>query len=378
MDIAHTNHSYELHAISSPSRPENVSSKPQAADNIVFGCPMAPKHKPDDQLGNVYPYRGGWRVGLAIGCDSHKGPRRAMQERAEEDLRAMRALPRSAMVQFLQTCCKEAHLANAAPQTTPTAVASFTAPIEVLPSVVGSAQTSDARDASDVTPAKRHKTADGEGCGIASATPRRDGCLSPDIALRLAQSCRKSPAFFDHGTPLVATADRADAANMSCSTAVASDRQRFVFDAAEEKRLLDVAQTSVQELFKHVRRLAKETRSPLYLPTKKNGERKLVDSLHFIRRKHKEGKLKSPDYQLLALAPHILGPTVYGAVETCEGGWRWTFVPAGVDMHGAVFSTEAAAADDLRLLQKALFPAWLVPDNRAAHLEQLLRLRSIL
>ena len=378
MDIAHTNHSYELHAISSPSRPENVISKPQAADNIVFGCPMAPKHKPNDQLGNVYPYYGGWRVNLAIGADRHKGPRRAMQERAEEDLRAMRALPRSAMVQFLQICCKVAHLANAAPQTTPTAVASFTAPMEVLPSVVDSAQTSDARDASDVTPAKRHKTADGEGCGIASATPRRDGCLSPDIALRLAQSCRKSPAFFDHGTPLIATADRADAANMSCSTAVASDRQRFVLDAAEEKRLLGVAQTSVQELFKHVRRLAKETRSPLYLPTKKNGERKLVDSLHFIRRKHKEGKLKSPDYQLLALAPHILGPTVYGAVETCESGWRWTFVPAGVDMHGAVFLTEAAAADDLRLLQKALFPAWLIPDNRAAHLEQLLRLRSIL
>jgi hypothetical protein len=145
--------------------------------------------------------------------------------------------------------------------------------------------------------------------------------------------------------------------------------------AAEEKRLLSVAQPAATKVFEHVRRVAQKTHNPVYLP-KHSDEPTAYKQLEYVRTKHNNGKLTVADYQLLARIPRILGPTVYGDVDPRDDGYRWTFASAGVDVHSDTFPTEAAAAEDLRPLQQALYPGWEDPEKRAAHLQRLLRLRA--
>ncbi len=139
--------------------------------------------------------------------------------------------------------------------------------------------------------------------------------------------------------------------------------------------MFGAAQKPTQKVFAHVWKVAKESHDPLYLPLRRNDPAG-CQMLAYLRRKHKRGELRAPDYQLLARLPRLLGPSVYGAVEECAGGFRWTFAPAGVDVHGDVFPTKAAAAEDHRPLQQALYPGWEVPEQRAAHLQWLLSLRA--
>ena len=122
-------------------------------------------------------------------------------------------------------------------------------------------------------------------------------------------------------------------------------------------------------------KVAKESHDPLNLPHRCNDSAAYIQ-MKYLRRKHKYGELRAPDYHLLACLPRLLGPAVYGAVEECAGGYRWTFAPAGVDVHGDVFPTKAAAAEDHRPLQQALYPGWEDPGQRAAHLQRLLSLRA--
>ena len=82
------------------------------------------------------------------------------------------------------------------------------------------------------------------------------------------------------------------------------------------------------------------------------------------------------DYCLLAHLPHILGPAVFDRVEPSEKGWRWTFAPAGVDVQGDDFQSQDLCLQELREIQKGLYPAWHEKEKRAAHLQQLLRMRS--
>ena len=74
-----------------------------------------------------------------------------------------------------------------------------------------------------------------------------------------------------------------------------------------------------------------------------------------------------------------VGAKVYGEVKECPNGrgWRWTFVPAGVEVSSDPFPSKSAAAQDLRPLQEALYPPWKDPDKRAAHLQHLLKCRSL-
>ena len=138
--------------------------------------------------------------------------------------------------------------------------------------------------------------------------------------------------------------------------------------------MFGAAKTHTQQVYTYVCKVVKESHDPLYLPPV--ADKVAYRQLAYLRRKHKCGDLRAPDYQLLARLPRLLGPSVYGAVEECAGGFRWTFAPAGVDVHGDVFPTTAAAAEDHLPLQQALYPGWEDPGERAAHLQRLISLRA--
>ena len=73
---------------------------------------MAPKRKDADQLGSVRQRAPPklarrdvwhvWRVHVKLDGVTHGGPTRTSREEADEDMRAMRALPRSEMASFLR------------------------------------------------------------------------------------------------------------------------------------------------------------------------------------------------------------------------------------------------------------------------------------
>ena len=85
------------------------------------------------------------------------------------------------------------------------------------------------------------------------------------------------------------------------------------------------------------------------------------------------------DFGLIALQPIILGrqeaPKLFGTVEKCEGGWRWTFAPANVDQFSQPFVSTEAAEAELRWLQLDLYPEWTKPDKRMEHLQHLVHRR---
>ncbi len=144
-----------------------------------------------------------------------------------------------------------------------------------------------------------------------------------------------------------------------------------MFDAAQRRE----CSLSTLNVFAHVWKVAKETHDPLYLPYHRI-DPAAYKQLWYLRQKHKCGELRAADYHLLARLPRILGSAVYGAVQGCAGGYRWTFAPAGVDVQGDVFPTKAAAAGDHLPLRQALYPGWEDPGQRAAHLQRLLSLRA--
>ena len=86
------------------------------------------------------------------------------------------------------------------------------------------------------------------------------------------------------------------------------------------------------------------------------------------------------DFGLIALQPLILGrqeaPKLFGTVEKCEGGWRWTFAPANVDQVSKPHVSKEVAEAELRWLQLDLYPAWADEDFRAEHLRRLLQRRQ--
>ena len=147
-------------------------------------------------------------------------------------------------------------------------------------------------------------------------------------------------------------------------------------EAAEVARLLSLAQPATAKLFAQVRAQEYVNGIRAFLP-KASDDRGAYNQLAYLRAKHKRGELLWADYVLLARTPHLLGASVYGALERHEErAWRWSFAAAGVDVQSEAFGTEAAAVEDLRELQLNLFPAWLQADQRASHLESLLHVLS--
>ena len=133
-------------------------------------------------------------------------------------------------------------------------------------------------------------------------------------------------------------------------------------EAAEVARLLSLAQPATAKIFAHVRAQEHRSGNREFLP-KATDDRGAYDLLAYLRKKHKRGELGWPDYALLARTPHLLGASVYGAVERHEERtWRWSFAAAGVDVQSEAFGTEAAAVEDLSPTES--FP--VVAPSRAA------------
>jgi len=193
---------------------------------------------------------------------------------------------------------------------------------------------------------KRRRLAEGSACGPG---------VSPTIAERLAR-------VLEVPTP------RAPSAEQLAREA----------EAAEVRRLCSSAQPAVVQVFEYVREKMLIHNIVDSLPNAGSfAHRSVYDQLAYVRAEHDKSQLRDDDYALLARTPQVLGPTVYGALEISEGGWHWTFVPAGVDVRSEPFATQAAAREDLRAVQILLFPGWLHADNdqRAARLRQLLHRR---
>jgi len=70
-----------------------------------------------------------------------------------------------------------------------------------------------------------------------------------------------------------------------------------------------------------------------------------------VRHLAQNAALATPDMQLLALIPDILGRQYFGEVEPLGDSWRWTFREGEVDRHGALVATQDAAMADLRTIQ---------------------------
>jgi len=193
------------------------------------------------------------------------------------------------------------------------------------------------------------------------------GGLSPAMATRLAQSCRKSPVTLATPRTLAPQTPRGPPAEQQARDA----------EATEVRRLKSLVQPAVLKVFEYVSQKVINTGLRDFLSTASQ-DRTAYDHLAYLRGKHKQGLLTSDDYALLARTPQVLGPSVYGAVEGAKGHWRWTFVLAGVDVVSEIFNSKVAADDDLRELQLSLFPAWHHADSeqRGAHLRLLIQQRQ--
>ena len=249
----------------------------------------------------------------------------------------MRALPREKMVAFLAKLRGEAN--TAASEVPSCSAVPPPVPLDAALSSRDAAAATGSNDATnDGTAAKRRHIAGATDCVISVDTPRREGCLSPGVALRLAQSSRKSPAMSD-AISFVAPSPVGLEERGFCSPCTISRRQQIATDIAEENRLLAAAQKAATKVFEHVRRVAQTTHNAVYLPTRRC-EPTAYHELFYLRTKHKNGYLTVADYQLLARIPRILGPTVYGDVEPHDDGYRWTFAAAGVDVQSDTHLTE--------------------------------------
>ena len=104
----------------------------------------------------------------------------------------------------------------------------------------------------------------------------------------------------------------------------------------------------------HVRDNVRETGDALYLPARDANEPE-YNRLQYLKVRSRKWLLLLSDFQLPAYSPHILGAEVFGEVEACAEGWRWTFAPAGVAVQGTTFQHEEDARADLAGIQKELF-----------------------
>ena len=223
----------------------------------------------------------------------------------------------------------------------------------------------DSRAAADaaVTPPR----GDGSGSGTAATPARLNTYLSPSAALRLSQSCRKSPlsepSFAAHPDGLP-------------PQAVSKQRQLATVIRVAETRLLGAAKAQVRKLYEHVKQKCAETGDNDYTPPARVGveTNPWYNLMHYVR--GKSFKLAVHDFQLLALLPRpqrIIDPERFGAVEECVGGWRWTFEAAKVNQCSEVFASLPAAEEALRWIQLELYLIWQIKEERAAHLQNLIQ-----
>jgi len=121
------------------------------------------------------------------------------------------------------------------------------------------------------------------------------GGLSPAMATRLAQSCRKSPVTL--ATP------RTLEPQTPCGPP--AEQQARDAEATEVRRLKSLVQPAVLKVFEYVSQKVINSGLRDFLPTASQ-DRTAYDHLAYLRGKHKQGLLTSDDSALLARTPQVL------------------------------------------------------------------------
>ena len=199
--------------------------------------------------------------------------------------------------------------------------------------------------------------------GAALASPVSATRLSESSARRIAQSVRKSPLLADGASPCYDSVK-----------AIVRSRSFAAEVVSKERRLLDAVRVPVREIYKFVKQKG--------LPVKAKGEThaKAFNQMHGVRLRCRGvgAVFSAAELELLALRTDILaadGVAYFGLVEEFDGGWRWTFAPAGVNRSSEPFPTKEAAEEELRWLQLDLYPTWTDKDARDEHLKGLIQRR---
>ena len=243
----------------------------------------------------------------------------------------------------------------------------------------------------DSTPAKRPKCVDADVTGVdidtvpeAAVTPPRsngacgavtparpDTHLSQSTALRLSQSCRKSP--------LSAPSFAARSEGSTMPLVLNARRQLDEIIRAAEPRLLEAAKPKVRGLYDHFK-INCADQGDDYVPLRRVNDKSNpeYDQMRYVRLQL-ASKLSPHDFKLLALLPrpqNALGPEYYGDVEKCDGGYRWTFVQARVPLCSEAFASQTAAYEALRWIQLELYPVWMNEADRHNHIQYLMRRRT--
>ena len=163
----------------------------------------------------------------------------------------------------------------------------------------------------------------------------------------------------------------------------------------EEKILLQGRPNDcvVRKVYEHLKEERAREGNRCYLPKrrlpKESADEKQKNSpkyksLEKVREKMDRAKITPADMQLLALLPGPLhaifgeekGRKHFGCVQQCEGGWCWVFDAPGVHQRSQVFTNEKDANEDLRWIHISLYPVWLKEEDRAEHLQYLMRRRE--
>ena len=142
-------------------------------------------------------------------------------------------------------------------------------------------------------------------------------------------------------------------------------------------------------LYEHLKECRAECGNENYLPRQRSSDGSYnthFRSLRTLRERFQSGDIGAADLQLLALLPgdlqNICGQTndgekigsqYFGAVEKCDEGWCWKFNTPEVVQCSKTFATAMEAEEELFWIHSSLYPIWLKPGERAAHLQYLMR-----
>jgi hypothetical protein len=131
------------------------------------------------------------------------------------------------------------------------------------------------------TPTSKRRRLGDAGCVDNLGSPPRSGKMTPSMATKLAQSCRKSP--------MVPTTPRTP--HISAPSPSAQRDAARAAEAAEVARLLSLAQPATAKLFAHVRAQEYVNGISEFLP-KASDDRGAYNQLSYLSAKHKHGELQ--------------------------------------------------------------------------------------
>jgi hypothetical protein len=188
--------------------------------------------------------------------------------------------------------------------------------------------------------------------------------LTPASAMKLAQSCRKSPY------PKKGSSELAEGGVSS------SAYQGIIVD---DDSLAKVS-TDVSELYGHIKDECEKRQDLEYIP-KSHYEQKWYKKVVAMRQHISDASthLTADAYRVLCSIAHIFKQAegqnfknVFGCEVAVDDGWRWTFEPY-INVSSETFKTKAEATQELTCIQRELYHAWNDKGKREAHLKSILQ-----